>query len=261
MATAVFKNFNKFGIVHNIPSKIKGSIPNVPVSLPNNSSNSDTNNDNPFKVWGLYNNTDGSTQYNFAVDVIFSYIKPNGESAQALRTFIVFACSVESAIFKATYFFHDYLKDLGEDFDWKTTHLIEVNQVFIRLADFYLDANNRTEFYDSPYITPLWYGTDGKALYDFDFKETPKYLFKYKCKLAQETDTKEICDILDGNDAKYLITYSYQDVIAPSIERGAFEAKEKALNNREKIKYRGATLVYIVIDKNEYFDKIKTVFD
>lgn len=251
MATAVFKNYNKFGSIRNIPSKIKRSISDVPVSLPNTSSNN-TNSDSPFKVWGLYDDIDGSMQYNFAVDVIFSYIKSNGETAQALRTFIVFACSVESAIFKATYFFHDYLKDLGEDFALETTHLIEVNQVFIRLADFYLDADNKTEYYDLPYKTPRWYEWNGK---------TPKYQFKYKCKLAQEDTTEEICDIFDGNDSKTLITYSYQDVIASSIEEGALEAKRKALNNREKIEFRDITLIYIVIDKNEYFDKVKTVFN
>lgn len=265
MATAVFKNYNKFNMVRNIPSKIKGSKSSAPAVATNPSDSPDS--DNPFRVWGS-NNSEGNTQYNFAVDVIFSYVKPNGETAQALRTFNIFTYSVESAIFKATYFFHYHLKNLGVDFDAETTHLIEVNNVFIRLADCYLDANSHAQSYDLPYKTTRWYEQEVELNNSTSIKETPKYLFKYNCKLAQELDTEEICDILDGNSAKYITFFKYQDVIASSINNGTLEAKKRVLhkvytdtNYKEKVEFRGVKSIYIIIDKNEYVGKIKTVFN
>lgn len=248
MSFTVFKNYNKFAIVHNIPSKIKRIAFNISakpsVNLPDN-----IEDNNLFSVWGMYNPIECNIQYNFAVDVIFSYIKPDGKSAQALRTFNIFAYSVETAIFKATNFFHEHLKNLEEDFDVNTAHLINVNDVFIRLADFSTDS------YDLPYKITHWYewecNSDNLSV---PVKETPKYLLKYNCKIAYV--------------AKNLVTLENQNVIASSIQDGILEAKKRILHKvyinteyKEKVEFKGINAIYIAIDKNEYVGKVKTVFN
>lgn len=231
-----------------IPSKIKRNIPN------------NINSNNSFKVWGL-NHDEGGIQYNFAVDIIFSYIKPNGETAQALRTFNIFAYSVENAVFKATHFFPEHLKNLCEGFDVKTTRLIGVNEIFIRLADFYLGPNNSTQSYDLPYKTTRWYewkyNSDNLSIL---VKETPQYLFKYNCRVTYENN--------DDYTIKDIITFKYKDVIASSIENGILEAKKRVLHQvyinteyKKRIEFRGVQNIYLAIDKNEYVGKIKTVFN